>query len=201
MTEQLQSERKSTLDARSIATTPLGKIDPRDLAKVRPADTVLKQALGNEHRPILAQPLDRNIDLIFATIELTELKLGNSLLQVQHSTERTNRHKPYYSTTITNRSTEKIRIDLALISAKGKRSYFIRLRVGILAHNNFMSGTMWVAMVGSNQVDRSQTPTITALSISTGLILAPLPAVGNLSLALLGVSHGGRFGKLYDILL
>jgi hypothetical protein len=108
MTEQLQSERKS-IDSRPLATTL--DIDPIELAKVRPATSVLERLVGNELPLVGLQPCDRNIDLIFASIELTELKLGNTLLQVQHSTERTNRHKPYYSTTITNRSTEKIRID------------------------------------------------------------------------------------------
>ena len=107
MTEQLQSERKS-IDSRPLATMD---IDPIALAKVRPAASVLRQVEGNESPLSEPQPIDRHIDLIFASIELTELKLGNTLLQVQHSTERTNRHKPYYSTIITNRSTEKIRID------------------------------------------------------------------------------------------
>jgi hypothetical protein len=110
MTEQLRSEDKSTLDARPLRTTL--DIDPRDLDKVRPAEAVLQQLVDNAPLlPTVTQSIDRNIDLIFATIELTELKLGNSLLQVQHSTERNNRHKPYYSTTLVNRSTEKIRID------------------------------------------------------------------------------------------
>jgi hypothetical protein len=110
MTEQLRSETKSTLDARPTPT--ILDIDPRDLDKVRPADAVLTQLLDNTPPLPAAQPaIERNLDLIFANIELTELKLGNSLLQVQHSVERNHRHKPYYSTTITNRSTEKIRID------------------------------------------------------------------------------------------
>jgi hypothetical protein len=110
MTEQLQSEQKSTLDARPLVTTL--DIDPHDLAKVRPADAVLARLVDNQPSLAESRPtIDLNLDLIFATIELTELKLGQRLLQVQHSTERTNRHKPYYSTTITNRSTEKIRID------------------------------------------------------------------------------------------
>jgi hypothetical protein len=108
MTEQLQSERKS-IDSPPLATTL--DIDPSDLARVRPAASVLKRLVDNDLPLVEPQPFDRHIDLIFASIELTELKFGNTLLQIQHSTERTNRHKPYYSTTITNRSTEKIRID------------------------------------------------------------------------------------------
>jgi hypothetical protein len=108
MTEQLQSERNS-IDSRPLTTTL--DIDPIELAKVRPAASVLERLVGSESPMAELQSVDRNIDLIFAAIELTDLKLGNTLLQVQHSTERNNRHKPYYSTTITNRSTEKIRID------------------------------------------------------------------------------------------
>jgi hypothetical protein len=108
MTEQLQSERNS-IDAGRIVTTL--DIDPLDLATVRPAASVLERLVSNEPTIVESPPLDRHVDLIFASIELTELKLGNTLLQVQHSAERAHRHKPYYSTTITNRSTEKIRID------------------------------------------------------------------------------------------
>ncbi len=119
MNEQLQTERKSTLDF-CPTTTTLSKLDPIDLEKIRPANVVLSQ-LDSAASPLGSFPrisvavappqIDRNIDLIFATLELTELKVGNSLLKIEHSTERKNRQKPYYSTTITNRSTEKIRID------------------------------------------------------------------------------------------
>lgn len=118
MTEQLQPEHKS-IDARPIVTTL--DIDPSELDAVRPAASVLERLEGKEPTLVESPPLDRHVDLIFAAIELTELKLGNTLLQVQHYTERSNRHKPYYSTTITNRSTEKIRIDrFATYTRKGK---------------------------------------------------------------------------------
>ncbi len=119
MTEQLRSARKS-IDTRPIATT-LGKLDPLGLAKVRPAASVLKQLVDTEPPLVVPQPIDRHIDLIFATLELSELKLGNTMLHVHHATERKDRHKPYYSTTITNRSTEKIRIDrFGTYTRKGK---------------------------------------------------------------------------------
>jgi hypothetical protein len=109
MSDRLHSE-LNLVDAHPPLATTLD-IDPIELAKVRPPASVLARSIGNE--PTQSEPplLDRHIDLIFASIELTELKLGNTLLRVQHSTERPNRHKPYYSTIITNRSTEKIRID------------------------------------------------------------------------------------------
>lgn len=50
-------------------------------------------------------------DVIFATLDWADLKVGKSFLDIQHCRNREDRHKPYYSTKIANRSTQKIRID------------------------------------------------------------------------------------------
>jgi hypothetical protein len=50
-------------------------------------------------------------DVIFATLDWADLNVGKSFLDIHHCRNREDRHKPYYSTKITNRSTQKIRID------------------------------------------------------------------------------------------
>ncbi len=118
MNEQLQTERKSNLDDRLTTDKPgmLGTIDLEKMQLWRSSASTASQIIEVEPQTIEVaveqQPkFDKNIDLIFATIDLSALKIGNSLLEIAHYSERKHRHKPYYSTTITNRSTEKIRID------------------------------------------------------------------------------------------
>ena len=50
-------------------------------------------------------------DVIFATLDWADLEAGKSWLEIQHDRNHEDRQKPYYATSITNRSTEKIRID------------------------------------------------------------------------------------------
>ncbi len=50
-------------------------------------------------------------DVIFATLERSDLKLGQSWLKIEHCLNPEARNKPYYATKITNRSTQRIRID------------------------------------------------------------------------------------------
>jgi hypothetical protein len=50
-------------------------------------------------------------DVIFATLDLAELKEGKNFLEIEHRSIPKDRQKAYYSTSITNRSTEKLRID------------------------------------------------------------------------------------------
>jgi hypothetical protein len=118
MNEQLQTERKSNLDD-PLTTRKPGMLGTIDLGKTplhrSPASTappIIEVAPQTIKVAVNQQPkFDKNIDLIFATIDLPALKIGNSLLEIAHCSERKHRHKPYYSTTITNRSPEKIRID------------------------------------------------------------------------------------------
>jgi hypothetical protein len=49
--------------------------------------------------------------LIFATLNLKELAVGKDFLEIEHFYPRDARNRPYYSTSLTNRSSEKIRID------------------------------------------------------------------------------------------
>jgi hypothetical protein len=111
MNEQLQTERKSNLDDR-LKTRKPGMLGTIDLGKRQLHRSPASTAAQIIEVAVEQQPkFDKNIDLIFATIDLPALKIGNSLLEIAHYSERKHRQKPYYSTTITNRSTEKIRID------------------------------------------------------------------------------------------
>jgi hypothetical protein len=50
-------------------------------------------------------------DVIFAKLDLADLKAGKNFLAIRHYCTPEGRQKSYYSTSITNRSTEQIRID------------------------------------------------------------------------------------------
>ncbi len=56
-----------------------------------------------------SQPLPE--DVIVATLTLADLRVGKNFLDITHTVDANDRQKPYYATNITNRSTEKIRID------------------------------------------------------------------------------------------
>lgn len=114
MSERLQTESKSNLD-NCLTTSRIGqsetKVDRMEMISAKSHSSELDSpqlaavTIGD------ALPIDKNMDVIFATLELPDLKVGKSFLAIEHSTDANNRHKPYYSTRITNRSTEKIRID------------------------------------------------------------------------------------------
>ena len=50
-------------------------------------------------------------DVIFATLDWAELASGKNWLKIEHASNREDRQKPYYATSITNISTERIRVD------------------------------------------------------------------------------------------
>jgi hypothetical protein len=96
MSDRLQTEDKLSLDAWMTTSQPR-QIGTED---------------GNQHR--LGYSLSssvKDLDLVFATLDLKELKIGKNFLTIRHTKAPQDRHKPYYSTIITNRSTEQIRID------------------------------------------------------------------------------------------
>ena len=110
MNKQLQEMPKLTLDL-AMATTKRISIETvnsrKKLEQTRLSGSLFAAALKDQFdgsRPIIE-------DVIFATLDWADLKAGKSLLDVQHYRHRQDRHKPYYSTSITNRSTEQIRID------------------------------------------------------------------------------------------
>lgn len=109
MGEQLQRMPESNLDL-GMTTGKLSKIETVKINRMEstPANglqfaTALK-ARSDGSRPTIE-------DVIFATVDWADLKVGTNFLDVQHCCNPEDRQKPYYSTSITNRSTEKIRID------------------------------------------------------------------------------------------
>jgi hypothetical protein len=111
MNKQLQQMRKLNLDL-ARTTNKLGEIGSENSNKSRLEHTDAKgllfasaiKAKSDGSRPIVE-------DVIFATLDWADLKAGKNLVDVQHRRNPGDRQKPYYSTSITNRSTEKIRID------------------------------------------------------------------------------------------
>jgi hypothetical protein len=55
--------------------------------------------------------LYQNPDLIRVTLTIAELAVGKNFLEIDHFYPQSDRDKPYFSTSLTNRSAEKIRID------------------------------------------------------------------------------------------
>lgn len=96
MNQQRQKRRKLTLDS-SIKISQLRERKPQDHLSQHQAETI---NLAQISATILGE-----------TLKLTELKLAQSWLNIAHSSNHQDRQKPYYSTSITNRSTQKIRID------------------------------------------------------------------------------------------
>jgi hypothetical protein len=91
-----------------MTSQPSGSDVDGDISLEPPANgcefaTALK-ARADGLRPIVE-------DVIFATLDWADLEAGKSWLEIQHDRNREDRQKPYYATSITNRSTEKIRID------------------------------------------------------------------------------------------
>jgi hypothetical protein len=111
MNEQLQAE--LTLDlAADLANGTVEEceiVDSSNICVQAVESNGLLFAAALKARASASRPIAE--DLIFAALEWSDLKAGKSCLQIQHRSKPDNRRKPYYSTTITNRSTEKIRID------------------------------------------------------------------------------------------
>ncbi len=97
MNDRLQTEDKLNLNA-CMATSPL-----HNFAGVRAES---KPQLERSQSPSV-----KYFDPICAILNLQELKIGKNFLTIRHTKTPEDRHKPYYSTIITNRSVEKIRID------------------------------------------------------------------------------------------
>jgi hypothetical protein len=127
MNEQLEAERTLNLAP--------------DLANGLLFASALK-AKANGSRPIVE-------DVIFATLDWDELKAGKSLLDVRHQSKPKDRRKPYYSTSITNRSTEQIRIDrFGTYIKKGKTLVLHSITGGFFSSQQFQEwyelGSEWL---------------------------------------------------------
>jgi hypothetical protein len=110
MNEQLQTERKLDLEA-CMATSKLHRriemvnLGEHQLNRSQTPD--LPSQLAIEVAVEQDLPIVNTID----TVSFADLKAGKSFLDIKHHGEPGDPPKPYYSTSITNRSAEKLRID------------------------------------------------------------------------------------------
>jgi hypothetical protein len=106
MNEQLQTNRQLNPDLDRVLSDRRQATDKlRGIETVAAAQFQGKQAVWLDR----SEPLPKEV--ILAKLTLAELRVGKSFLDIQHSVDAEDRQKPYYSTSITNRSAEKIRID------------------------------------------------------------------------------------------
>jgi hypothetical protein len=108
MNEQLQTKRQLNPD---LAGGKVFVDRIRATGKLQGIDTVAANRFPGKQAMWLdpVNPLPKEV--ILAKLTLAELRVGKSLLDIQHTVDAEDRQKPYYSTNITNRSAEKIRID------------------------------------------------------------------------------------------
>jgi hypothetical protein len=112
MNQQLQQTRELDLGFCMTASMFVqgGIIAKSDRLKLPvPEDKGWKFAMALKAKFNGARPIVE--DVIFATLERSDLKLGKSWLKIEHCLNSDARDKPYYATKITNRSTQRIRID------------------------------------------------------------------------------------------
>jgi hypothetical protein len=129
-----QSEEGETVDSRPSsvkATQSNGLV----LASVLPAD-------ANSSCPIVE-------NVIFATLDWADLKAGKSFLDIRHQRKPEDRRKPYYSTSITNRSSERVRIDrFGTYIQKGQTLVLHSITGGFLSSQQFQEwyelGNEWL---------------------------------------------------------
>jgi hypothetical protein len=149
--------RKSNLDLGSN-TSKLGEIGTDKSGKSRLEHTDAKgllfasaiKAKSDGSRPIVE-------DVIFATLDWADLKVGKNFLDIQHHRNRKDRQKPYYSTSITNRSTEKIRIDrFGTYTQKGQLLVLHSITGGFFSRQQFQE---WYDLGQSEWIDPGQVVT------------------------------------------
>ncbi len=94
-------------------------------------------------------------DIIFATLDWSDLKLGRSCLAVQHLRNFKNRQKPYYSTSVINRSAEPVRIDRFGTYIKiGKTLVLHTITGGFFSHQQFQE---WYGLAQSEWIEPGET--------------------------------------------
>jgi hypothetical protein len=111
MSNQLPEMHKLDLDL-CLMTSKLGGIETVNASHSRLAP----KSVDNLPTLIAIRPqADSDVSMIkdigLETLDWAKLAAGKSWLEIQHGCNPEDRQKPYYATSITNRSTEKIRID------------------------------------------------------------------------------------------
>lgn len=105
-------------------------------------------------------------DTIFAAVEKAELKAGKALLEIRHRQQAADRGKPYYTSSLTNRSTERIRIDrFGTYIQKGKTLVLHSLTGGFLSAQQFRE---WYGVDGE-WIEPGQTVTDTSSHSNLGV--------------------------------
>jgi hypothetical protein len=157
MNDRLQQMRKLNLDL-GTTTSKLGEIGTEKSNKSRLEHTDAKgllfasaiKAKSDGSRPIIE-------DVIFATLDWAELKVGNRIVDIHHCNTPENRQKPYYSTSITNRSTEKIRIDrFGTYIQKGNTLVLHSITGGFFSSQQFQE---WYDLGNSSWIEPGQVVT------------------------------------------
>jgi hypothetical protein len=165
MNEQRQQS-QSDLDL-CMTTNKLGRLDEMEIDR---SSTELAPAIrGAEFASALKAKFDgtRPVieDVIFATVEWNELTAGKNWLDVSHQQdsaeptlhERDRLDKPYYATSITNRSTEKIRIDrFGTYIQTGKTLVLCSITGGFFSRQQFQE---WYELGDSQWLEPGQTVT------------------------------------------
>ena len=154
MNQQLQQIRES--DLAGCMTT--SKLDRSGIANAN-RGTVVAGSKGQQFAAALRAKHDgsRPIieDVIFATVALGDLDRGK-WLDISHSSDP-DRHKPYYSTKIINRSTQRIRIDrFGTYIQKGKTLVLHSLTGGFLSAQQFQE---WYELGASEWLEPGQVVT------------------------------------------
>jgi hypothetical protein len=137
MNEQLPVARKLNVDL-----TTESKLD-RDVGKDLGDSSVdlmrakgLMFAMALKARSTGVRPIVENT--IFAVVEKAELKAGKAVLEIRHRQQAADRGKPYYASSVTNRSTERIRIDrFGTYIQKGQTLVLHSLTGGFLSAQQF----------------------------------------------------------------
>jgi hypothetical protein len=157
MNEQLQQMGKLDLDL-CMTTSNLNKIEivkseRSRLDRAQTNGSLFAKAIEAKYdgtRPIVE-------DVIFATLERTDLEVGKSWLDIQHRRNPQDRQKPYYSTIITNRSTQRIRIDRFGTYIKiGKTLVLHSITGGFFSRQQFQE---WYALGHNQWIEPGQTVT------------------------------------------
>ncbi|WP_146138401.1 hypothetical protein [Chamaesiphon polymorphus] len=96
-------------------------------------------------------------DRIFATVEQADLKIGREWLKIEHFCQQEDRGKPYYSTKITNRSTQRVRIDrFGTFVKTGKTLVLHTITGGFFSRQQFQE---WYDLGESQWLEPGQTVT------------------------------------------
>lgn len=155
MGEQPQQMQESNLDPEittnqmSGSTTGAGRDRSLESKPVNGLEfaTALKARVDGS-RPIVE-------DVIFATLDWAELAAGKNWLKIEHSSNREDRQKPYYATSITNISTARIRIDrFGTYIQTGKTLVLHSITGGFFSSQQFQQ---WYNLGQSQWIDPGQT--------------------------------------------